>query len=172
MKISNKERAMLIAEHAHRNQSYDIYPYMYHIKSVVAVAEHLGYSENIIIACYLHDTLEDTTISYNDIKKAFNYNVAEAVYCVSDGDGRTRKEKKKVSLQKIASNPEAILVKLCDRIANVEHSKNYNQSKFEMYKKENEDFVNSMTFNTHGQYFDDQIEKALEILKNLFESKQ
>lgn len=171
MKISNKERAMLIAEHAHRNQSYDIYPYMYHIKSVVAVAEHLGYSENIIIACYLHDTLEDTTISYNDIKKAFGENIAEIVYCVSDGDGRTRKEKKQTSLQKILVNPRAILVKLYDRIANVEHSKNYNQSKFDMYKKENENFVNKMLSISHGHYFDVQIEKALEILKNLFESK-
>jgi hypothetical protein len=44
-KMTNKERALMVAEKAHNNQTYDIYPYMYHIRQVVKIAEEV-YSEN------------------------------------------------------------------------------------------------------------------------------
>ena len=102
--MNNKDRAFLVAEKAHINQIYDIYPYIYHIKQVVKVAEELGYDESIIIACILHDTLEDTALSYNDIKKAFGEEIAEIVYAVTDELGRNRLERKQKTYPKIRAN--------------------------------------------------------------------
>lgn len=147
--MTNKQRAEMIAEKAHANQSYDIYPYMYHIRQVVRIAEDLGYDENIIIACYLHDTLEDTPLSYNDLKKAFNEEVAEIVYCVTDELGRNRKERKSNTYPKIKANWKATVVKICDRIANVMHSKVYNRDLYSMYQKEHDDFKRNLMSSDH-----------------------
>lgn len=140
MQMTNKERALLIAEKAHENQMYDIYPYIYHIKQVVKIAEDLGYEENIIVSAALHDVLEDANLSYNDIKKAFGEEVAEIVYAVTDELGRSRSERKTKTYPKIRANWKATVVKVCDRIANIEHSKLYNKNLYDMYKKEHKDF--------------------------------
>jgi len=124
--MTNKERALLVADKAHANQTYDIYPYGYHIRQVVTIAEELGYDESIVVAAALHDTLEDTELSYNDLKKAFGVEVAEIVYCVTDELGRDRKERKEKTYPKIRSNWKAGVVKLCDRIANIQQAKLYN----------------------------------------------
>jgi len=138
--MTNLERALLVAERVHVNQLYDIYPYMYHIRSVVAIAQELGYDESIQIACALHDTMEDGALSYKDIHKAFGYEVAEIVYCVTDELGRNRKEKKEKTYPKIRSLWKAVIVKICDRIGNMRQSKLYNPNKWNMYVNEHDDF--------------------------------
>lgn len=148
---TNKERALMVAEIAHRNQIYDIYPYMYHINQVVKIAEDFGYDESIIVACVLHDTLEDTTISYDDIKKAFGEEVAEIVYCVTDELGRNRGERKDKTYPKIKGNWKATVVKICDRIANVTQSKEYCQKLYEMYQKEHHIFQRGISSPDHPE---------------------
>jgi (p)ppGpp synthase/HD superfamily hydrolase len=147
--MTNKERALLVADKAHANQTYDIYPYGYHIRQVVKIAEDLGYDESIVVASVLHDTLEDTGLSYNDLKKAFGEEVAEIVYCVTDELGRDRKERKEKTYPKIRSNWKATVVKICDRIANMQQSKNYNKSLFKMYQKEHDDFCRNLMCKEH-----------------------
>lgn len=147
--MTNKERALLVADKAHENQTYDIYPYGYHIRQVVKIAEELGYDESIIVASALHDTLEDTELRYNDLKKAFGKEVAEIVYCVTDELGRNRKERKEKTYPKIRSNWKATVVKICDRIANVQQSIDYNQKLFEMYKSEHDDFCRNLMSKDH-----------------------
>lgn len=137
----NKEaKAKMLAEHVHRNQTYGIFPYMYHIEQVVTLAKKIGFDSEIIQGCYLHDALEDGNLSYNDIKKNFGINVAEIVYGVTDELGRNRKERKAKTYQKLRSNWKALAVKLCDRIANVENSKKHKPELFKMYQKEHETF--------------------------------
>lgn len=142
--MTNKERALLIAERVHSNQTYDIYPYMYHIKAVMNIAEQLGYDESIITGAILHDSMEDGDLSYNDIQKAFGTEIAEIVYAVTDELGRNRKERKDKTYPKIKSNWKATVVKICDRIANITHSKQYNEKLFKMYKKESQNFYDSL----------------------------
>ncbi len=147
--MTNKERALMVAEKAHSNQTYDIYPYMYHIRQVMKIAEELGYDESIIVAAILHDTLEDTELSYNDIKKAFGEEVAEIVYCVTDELGRDRNERKEKTYPKIQSNWKATVVKICDRIANVKQSMDYNKGLYEMYRKEHVIFCSRLMSKDH-----------------------
>tara|TARA_R110001583_G_scaffold60219_7_gene179029 strand:+ start:1045 stop:1551 length:507 start_codon:yes stop_codon:yes gene_type:complete len=159
--MTNKERALLVAEKAHANQQYDIYPYMYHIRQVVHIAEDLGYDESIIVAAVLHDTLEDTTLSYNDIKKAFGEEVAEIVYAVTDELGRNRKERKTKTYPKIKANWKATVVKICDRIANMQQSKAYNPRLYQVYIKEHHDFCENLKNPLHPEV---EISKAWEKL--------
>ena len=128
--------ARMVSVKAHGTQDYDgIFPYKKHLDDVVAVLERYGFSGKYIIAGYLHDIIEDTELSYHKVKTFFGYEVAEMVYCVTDELGRNRAEKKIKTLPKTASNPDAIIIKLADRIANIEHG-----GKIEMYAKEYDEF--------------------------------
>ncbi|MCB1711183.1 MAG: bifunctional (p)ppGpp synthetase/guanosine-3',5'-bis(diphosphate) 3'-pyrophosphohydrolase [Candidatus Riesia sp.] len=147
--MTNLERALMVAEKAHAGQSYDIYPYMYHVKQVVRIATELGYDESILVSCALHDTLEDTELSYNDIKKAFGEEVAEIVYAVTDELGRNRDERKRNTYPKIRDNWKATVVKICDRIANMQQSLEYNSRLFKMYQEENETFCSYLMSKHH-----------------------
>jgi (p)ppGpp synthase/HD superfamily hydrolase len=148
--MNDLDKALMIAEKAHNNQSYDgIYPYMYHIKEVVRIAQELEFNVDIQIACALHDVLEDSDLTYNDIKKVFNTEIAEIVYAVTDELGRNRKERKEKTYPKIKANWKAIAVKLCDRIVNIEHSISTNSRFKDLYIKEYVDFKEHLqTFET------------------------
>lgn len=159
------EAALLVAEKAHAGQSYDIFPYIYHIKQVVKIAEDLGYDESIIVACALHDTIEDTSLSYNDIKKSFGEEVAEIVFAVTDELGRNREERKEKTLPKIKANWKAIVVKCCDRMANIQHSLEYNKSLYEMYRKEHHKFMIGLT---DGKEFPNESNRIGEKLVSIF----
>lgn len=147
--MTNKERARLVAQEVHKNQKYDIYPYIYHIEQVVYETELLGYDEDIVIGSYLHDSQEDGDLSYNDIKKAFGLEVAEIVFCVTDELGRNRKERKQKTYPKIRANWRATVVKICDRIANVKHSQQYTPRLYDMYVKEQGGFLEGIFSSDH-----------------------
>lgn len=138
------KEARMVAVKAHSNQSYDeIFPYEKHIDDVVDVLKRFGFSGKYIVGGYLHDAIEDDGISFNDIKKHFGVEVAEMVYCVTDELGRNRKEKKAKTLPKTASNSDAIILKLGDRIANIEHG-----GKIDMYAEEYGEFKGALFLNT------------------------
>lgn len=156
--MKNLERALLVAERVHAKESYDIYPYMFHIHQTVQVAQDLGFDEEVQIGCALHDVMEEGNLSYNDIRKHFGTDIAEIVFCVTDELGRNRKEKKEKTYPKIKSNLKATLVKFCDRISNVRNSKQYNKQLFAMYVDENHDFCLNLA-NTHPD-----VQKAFNLL--------
>jgi len=136
--------ARMVSVQAHGNQTYDgIFPYHKHLDDVVDVLKRFGFSGKYIVAGYLHDIIEDTALSYNKVKKYFGDEVAEMVYCVTDELGRDREEKKRKTLPKTASNPDAIILKLGDRIANIEHG-----GKIDMYRKEYLQFKGALILNT------------------------
>lgn len=164
--MNTKERAMLVAEKAHAGQSYDIYPYIYHVKQVAEIAEKLGYDESVVVASILHDTLEDGNLSYNDILKSFGEEIAEIVYAVTDELGRNRKERKLKTYPKIKNNWKAVAVKLCDRIANIKQSKEYNPKMLKCYSDEHNDFKNGIYNSSHPQ---NELGKAWDMLDKVSE---
>lgn len=161
--MTKKEKAILFAEQAHQGQQYGLYPYIYHPKQVAEIAEEIGFDEDTIVACILHDVIEDTPISYNDVKKEFGEDVAEIVYAVTDELGRNRKERHDKTYPKIKANPKAIATKLCDRIANVREAKESGSKMLSMYKKEHLEFYTQL----YTPSSDLCIEKAwLELVKS------
>jgi len=133
----------------HKGQWYGSKPYMYHLKKVSDVAMDCNITdESILMSCLLHDIIEDTEVSFNDIKEKFGEEVAEIVYCVTDELGRSRKERKFKTYKKIRNNPKSIVVKLCDRISNISESmgsENFNLKLMKMYLDEHNDFVKGIS---------------------------
>jgi (p)ppGpp synthase/HD superfamily hydrolase len=135
--------AFWFAEVAHGDQHYGNRLYSYHLEAVVRVLRRFGYGENqdLLVAAVLHDVIEDTATNYNDVKKGFGEKVAELVYAVTDELGRNRKDRHAKTYPKTAKLPEAVVLKLADRIANVEHSiETKDQDKLGMYLKEHVEF--------------------------------
>ncbi len=139
-----KEKAKLFAETAHQHQMYGHFPYIYHLSQTAEIAEEIGFGEEIITACYLHDVIEDTPLSFHDVEEEFGTEIAEIVYAVTDELGHNRKERKERTLPKIKANPKAIAVKLCDRISNIRHSSQHDQKMLKMYKKEHLEFYTQL----------------------------
>lgn len=126
---------------AHKGQLYGTREYSFHLEAVVSIAKEFKLDENIISACWLHDTIEDCNVSFQDIKNVCGERVAEIVYCVTDELGRNRKERKAKTYPKIKNNNDALCVKLCDRIANMQQSFiDNNTNLLSMYLKEHEEF--------------------------------
>lgn len=127
----------------HGDQQYGNYPYIKHLIHVNEVAQRFELGEDIQVAAYLHDVLEDTSCTFEEIWREFGWQVAMLVFLVTDEPGSNRKERKEKTYPKTASNPKAILLKLCDRIANVEASLG-NNPKMSMYKNEHTYFLDGL----------------------------
>jgi len=143
-----------IEQHRKTNHFYDTYlPYEFHLRMVVQVWStwsHLMEREwsELEIACYGHDLIEDCRVSYNDCKSVLGEYAADIIYAVTNEKGKTRSERaNKKYYDGIRNTEGATFVKLCDRIANVQYSKLTKSKMFEMYKKENGEFVKQVSNN-------------------------
>jgi (p)ppGpp synthase/HD superfamily hydrolase len=169
----NEKVDWIVNQHKGTNHMYDTYlPYEFHLKMVVNVYEdfknllpkkmyvhndsrdedHDVTQEVIYLACWGHDLIEDTRVSYNDVRSKLDDDgysfVADVVYAVTNEKGKNRKERANDKYYEgIRNTPGAVFVKLSDRIANVQYSKLTKSRMFEMYKKENEDFMIKLGYN-------------------------
>jgi hypothetical protein len=131
----------MYAELAHAGQTYnEEVPYSAHLQMVVDVLARFELASPMVVtAAWLHDCIEDTNRSYNDIKKRFGKEVAELVYAVTSELGRNRTERNEKTYPKIRGNQLATALKLADRIANVEYGQ-ANGGKGDMYAREFPEF--------------------------------
>lgn len=140
-------RARCFAELAHTGQVYnEEVPYSVHLQQVVDVLKRFGVADdNLYCAGYLHDSIEDTRTSYSDIEKRFGTEVAELVFAVTNEQGRNRKERAAKTYPKIvAAGAQATILKLADRIANVEYGLADGIGKSDMYRKEFPEFATAL----------------------------
>jgi (p)ppGpp synthase/HD superfamily hydrolase len=134
-------KARELAASAHKDQKYGELPYTVHLEDVVRVLGRFNYHKEIelLIGAWLHDVVEDTSVTVDDIQKLFGENISDIVYRVTDEDGSSRKERKARTYPKIHGHRGATIVKLCDRIANVEGSV-HNPIRLSAYRGEQEAF--------------------------------
>lgn len=111
-------QAAIYASLMHKDQKYGQRPYTFHLKMVVDIVRANNGTHEQIAAAWLHDTVEDTTATREDIEQQFGNEVAEMVWALT-GVGQTREECIESAIKKIAATPNAGLIKLADRFANV-----------------------------------------------------
>ncbi len=153
-------KSYAINAHNFTNHTYNGLPYSHHLQMVVEVAnEFIRFvpecdRKNVIMACWCHDLIEDCRETFNDVKKVVGAEVAEIVYALTNEKGKNRAERGNDKYYAgIRDTPGASFVKLCDRIANVKYSIQTQSRMVEMYRKENEVFLNKVfERNTYPQY--------------------
>lgn len=116
-------------------------PYSYHLAAVESVLNEMGFvNYEYSAAAWLHDIIEDTEATYDEIILGFGGEIAAMVWACT-GEGATRKEKVASIFKKLKEFPKAVPVKVADRVANISHSiMTKNKEKIEMYLNEWEDF--------------------------------
>lgn len=110
-------------QHAGQTRS-DGSPYANHVERVAKSVEQFKKSHNLealIQAAYLHDTIEDTGTTFEDLEKMFGGLVASLVQeLTSDKDEIARVGKAEYLSHKMATmSSYALVIKLADRLDNV-----------------------------------------------------
>lgn len=140
-----KARSFAIA--AHGEQKYGDRPYIEHLEAVVDILK--PYGEEAAVIGYLHDVVEDTSESIDNIQSVFGEFVAGCVAIITDEQGKNRKERKTNTYQKLAGvtgkESLALIVKAADRLANIEAClAENNAGLLRMYEKEHEVFARAV----------------------------
>ena len=181
-----------IAQHKNTNHQFDEYlPYEFHLRMVYGVAntfknllddtkdyytgedysgpkqDQVTLQDACLLATWGHDLIEDTRVSYNDVETHLGQEAADIIYAVTNEKGKCRKERANDKYYEgIRNTPGAVFVKLCDRIANVQYSKMTRSRMFEMYWKENDQFMTSLGYEFNNSH---EYSEMFDYLINLFE---
>lgn len=186
-----EQKARDFAIERHGDQMYGTLPYLSHLEDVHRIVSkyfpplnedktanpEFHFELCCRITAWLHDVVEDTETSIEEINKLFGKTVANSVSMITDKPGKNRKERKLKTYYKLArvyplegDFCQRLLfiphiVKIADRLANVEACvSNDNQDLLSMYKKEHEMFILACYRN---EYPIEEMEEAMEQLNDL-----
>ncbi len=95
--------------------------YISHPMAVALLLQKAGADEDVVIAGILHDTIEDTDVTYEDIEREFGKDVADMVNHVTEQDkSRSWVERKQKALEHVSEmSEEAVMVKSADVLHNM-----------------------------------------------------
>lgn len=133
--VVERARKFAIAAHASIDQrrKYTGEPYIVHPAEVVAIVKSVPHTPAMLAAAWLHDTVEDTPVTIEEIRAEFGDEIATLVGWLTDvskpTDGK-RAVRKAIDRQHTADAPaEAQTVKLADLLSNsksiLEHDLNF-----------------------------------------------
>jgi hypothetical protein len=119
-------KAINFAADSHRNQrrkNAEQTPYINHPIGVAYILAEIGQVTDLdtLIGAILHDTVEDTDATLDEIEEQFSAKIRQIVADVSDDKSLPKAERKKLQIEHAPhACPEAQLVKLGDKIHNLE----------------------------------------------------
>ena len=135
------------ASHIHNGQTLpasDI-PYINHLglvamEATATVAKGgINNPDMLVLCALLHDSIEDTSATYEEIKKQFGTDIADGVLALTKNtELPTKLAQMKDSLSRIKAQPKEVwMVKLCDRITNLQPPpKHWDKAKIAAYQEE------------------------------------
>ncbi|WYN05106.1 metal-dependent phosphohydrolase [Pseudomonas phage UNO-G1W1] len=110
------------ATEKHQGQRYGAHAYDYHLAQVAGFARNRndGKAKATIIemVAWLHDVIEDTPVTYEQLLKEFGWEIAYPVLLLTKKEGQTYEE----YMSLILLNDVAREVKTCDTMANLTNS--------------------------------------------------
>ena len=118
-------KALAFASHKHsdqRRKDAQASPYINHPIGLADVLVNEGSVTDINVICgaLLHDTVEDTDTSYDELVENFGTTIADIVMEVSDDKTLSKAERKQLQIDHTPhKSDEAKLVKLADKICNL-----------------------------------------------------
>lgn len=118
-------RAVHFAADKHRDQrrkDAKASPYINHpIALAQVLSEEAGINDiDVLCAAILHDTIEDTHTTVDELREHFGHRITDIVLEVTDDKSMSKEQRKKLQIEHAShKSPEARLVKLADKICNL-----------------------------------------------------
>lgn len=158
--VKAKHYAML--KHTGQVRKYTNEPYIVHPVAVVQILRDFNFvNETLLAAAYLHDVVEDTNTTIQDVLEEFGADVAQYVFYLTDfkhpkeGNRHTRKM---ITEWKISSAPIPVkLIKIADLIDNTKSIIQHDKDFAKQYLKEKENLLNTIRFSTESHLFIDKV---------------
>jgi (p)ppGpp synthase/HD superfamily hydrolase len=101
-------RAYAFAEAAHRGQRHkDDRAFIAHPVYVARLLAARGYDDEVVAAALLHDVVEDTTVTLDEIRERFGPRVAQLVACVTEDPELPAAERKRAYREGLRRSPDA-----------------------------------------------------------------
>lgn len=156
-------RAYLMAESAHREQMRDEgTPYIVHpLRVAVSLVDEMEiYSPKLVCSALLHDVIEDSPITREEVARHFGEEVAEVVWLLTKLEHVSLPAYlKKIEL---AGHTGAPVVKLCDRLDNLRFlAYSHKAEKKRRYIRTTEDYYLPLARRTN-KYLHDELLRWLE----------
>lgn len=121
-------RAMQFAYERHDGQMRDDgVPFITHPAKVAQIVSQVTNDENIIAAAWLHDTIEDTNTTHEELVKEFNKDIADLVLEVTKD--KTHPETTFPNLH----TQRGVMLKFADRLSNLADMEGWSQRKKDWY---------------------------------------
>lgn len=142
--ISMESAALEFCKNAHnaagQRRKYTNDPYWVHPVSVAEIVKSVRHTSNMVAAALLHDTVEDTDATIDDIQEEFGYDIADLVYWLTDvskpEDGNRAQRKAIDRAHTAKAPPEAKTIKLADLIDNTSSIAQYDPDFWQVYRQE------------------------------------
>lgn len=134
-------KALSFAANKHRTQTRkdaDNTPYINHPIALCSLLTETGKvtDHHVIAAALLHDTVEDTDATLEDIEDNFGVEIRRIVQEVTDDKSLPSPERKRLQIEHAASiSHEAKLVKLVDKISNLQDMIDHPPVKWSLERK-------------------------------------
>ena len=121
------DRAVEFANEKHREQKRkDGSPYIIHPLATAQIVAEMGLDLDAVLGALLHDCIEDTDTSHDDVERLFGTTVAELVEGVTKltrADFTTKEEAQMENLRKMfmamSKDIRVVLIKIADRLHNM-----------------------------------------------------
>ncbi len=169
------KRASEFARQAHaavgQRRKYTGEPYIVHPAAVARQVAGVTNDESMICAAWLHDVVEDTPVTLDEIAQQFGDEVARLVGELTrvsrSGEG-TRSARKRLDLEHTrAASPSAKTIKLADLIDNLTSIADHDPAFARIYMGEKQELLKVLTEGDETLY-----RRATDIVSNYFNREQ
>ena len=119
-RLLNEAIEFAITKHAGQFRKGTVRPYIMHPLEVVQILEEMGADETLLMAGVLHDTLEDTDTTREEIQEQFGQAVVELVCGHTEDKSRSWQERKETAIQEVKDGDLSMkMLVLADKLSNI-----------------------------------------------------
>ena len=118
--LLNKAIVYAVEKHSGQLRKGTHIPYIVHPMEVMAILNEMRAGMNVVIAGVLHDTVEDTSATIDDIIREFGEEIAELVGSHTEDKSKTWSQRKALGLKELEEGSfELKCLVLADKLSNV-----------------------------------------------------
>lgn len=123
--------------------------------------------EKVVILALLHDTIEDTNATYDEVKENFGKDIANGVLALTKDENIPHDDRMKDSLRRIKEQSvEVAIVKLSDRIFNLKDVPlKWDEAKVNQYKSQAQLILDEL--GSANEYLANRLKEKIENYKRL-----